>query len=179
MKLRFGIDAAARARIRSTLDQRCAEPAVGRRLAYVYLDTPDGALAARGVALRFRRSAALGTPAPRRAWRRQEVWPKRHPAAGTSLKKLGIPHLKQRLDATFTVRIERWTWALDDGPAAAVSLDAVDVATGDADEHFAELRIVCRKKDADAAMRFAVGLGALHLASVTAKDRGAAMMARA
>ena len=161
------------------LDQRCEAPPVGRRLSYVYLDTPDGALAARGAALRFRRSAALGVASPRRRWHRQELWPKRHPSAGTSLKKLGIPRFKQRLDATFTVRIERWTWRLDKGLSAAVSLDDTEIATGRADERFAELRIVCAKKDAEAAMTFAVELGAMHRASLKARERGLALLGNA
>ena len=176
MKLRFGIEATAHGRIRAMLDQRCEQPPIGRRLSYVYMDTPDGALAACGVALRFRRSAALGVPSPRRPWRRQEIWPKRLESAGLSLKKLGIPRFKQRVDATFTVRIDRWTWTLDRELAAAVSLDDTEVATGRAEERFAELRIVCKKKDADAATAFGVELGAMHLVSSSARARGLALL---
>ena len=129
------------------------------------------------MALRFRSrvalDAALGTP--QRPWRRQEVWRKRRDAA--SLKKLGIPRLKQKLDATFTVRTERWTWRPREG-WATVSLDRSRVSTGEADDAFDELRIVCKRKRADAAMRLAVELGGVHLASRRARDRGAALLAR-
>lgn len=178
MKLRFGIDAAAHERIRARLDGLCDEPPVGRRLSYVYLDTPDGALATRGVALRFRRSAALGTKSPGRTWRRQVIWSKRRDDAGRSLKALGIKHLKQRLDGSFNVRIERWTWqARDDW--ARISLDQTEVLTGGAREDFVELRIVCKRKHADDAMHFAVELGAMHLSSIRARERGLALLAGA
>ncbi len=171
MKLRFGIDPAALAQIRARLDALCAEPPVGRLLSYVYLDTPDGDLAAHGMALRFRRSAALGAPATSRPWRRQEIAAKAAPAA--SIKSLGIRRLKERLDATFSVRIERWTWRSADG---VISLDTSAVSTGAAEETFTELRIVCKKKHADRAMTFAVELGATRLSSVRARERGLALL---
>ena len=173
MKLRFGIDAAAHERIRQTLDSLCLDPPTGRRLSYVYLDTPDGALAASGVALRFRRSAAIGSPSLRRPWRRQELWPKDKPAR--SLKTLKIERLKQRLDATFSVRIDRWTWIIDDG-FAAVSLDRGEISTGARCERFDELRFVCKKKRMDAVMNLAVELGATHLSSRRARERGQALL---
>jgi inorganic triphosphatase YgiF len=174
MKLRFGIDAAACERIRGLLDGRCDEPPVGRRLSYVYLDTPDGALAKHDVALRFRRRAAIGASAARRPWRREEIWGKRSPA-GASIKALGIKRLKQRIDATFSIRIERWTWRPDDG-WAAISLDNGTIATGRTEQAFSELRIVCNKKHADAATHYAVELGAMHLASTRARERGQALI---
>ena len=58
---------------------------------------PDEALAARGVALRFRRRTAIGIATPGRPWQRQEIWTGE--TAGGALKRLGIPRLKQRLDA--------------------------------------------------------------------------------
>ncbi len=176
MKLRFCIDAAAHARIRGTLDGLCEEPPVGRRLSHVYLDTPEGDLAARGFALRFRRSAALGAPSPRRRWRRQALRPK-DADAPRSVKKLGIKRLTQRLVATFDVRIDRWTWLVDDG-WARVSLDKSRISTGTSQESFAELRMVCAKKNHEAAMAFAVGLGATHLSSRKARERGQALAAR-
>ena len=175
MKLRFGIDAGASSRIRAILDVASEEPPIGRRLAYVYLDTPDGALAAHGAALRFQRSTAIGAPAPARPWRRQEIWSKEAEDAGKSFKKLGILRLKQRLDATFNVRIIRWTWILPDD-WAKVSLDESEVSTGSRREAFSELRIVCKKKHADAATHYAVELGALHLSSARARDRGLALL---
>lgn len=174
MKLRFGIDSSIHARIRDTLDGLCEKPPVGRKLSDVYLDTMDGALAAHGVALRFRRVAALGVASPGRPWRRQTVWRK-----GTkkgSIKKFGIQRLRQRLDATFDVRIERWTWEIDDG-WAKVSLDRSEVSSGSRREHFDELRVVCRKKRHADALAFAVQLGAAHLASGTARERGMALIA--
>lgn len=174
MKLRFGIDAAAQARIHEALDARCEEPPVGRKLSYIYLDTPDGALAERGVALRFRRSTALGIASPRRPWRWQALWPKDFQGR-RKIKKLGISRLRQRLDAAFDIRIERWTWAVGEG--RKVSLDQSAVSTGSARETFAELRVVCRKKDRDAAMAFAVELGATHLASTKARERGQELLA--
>ncbi len=173
MKLRFGIDAAAHERIRQTLDGICLEPPTGRRLSYVYLDTPERVLAERGVALRFRRSVAIGISSPRRPWRRQELWPKDKP--GKSLKTLGVRRLKQRLDATFSVRIDRWTWIIDDG-LAAVSLDRSEISTGARCESFDELRFVCKKKHLDAVMHFAVELGAIHLAARRARERGQALL---
>ena len=178
MKLRFGIDAAAHERIRIRLDSICEEPPVGRRLSYVYLDTPDGALATRGVAMRFRRSAAIGAPAAGRSWRGQELWCKRRDGASKSLKRPGIKRLKQRLDATFAVRIERWTWRLEDD-WAAISLDRSEVSTGLAQETFVEMRIVCKRRRADRAMEFAVELGAMHLSSIRARERGLALLAGA
>lgn len=176
MKLLFGIDAASHEQIRRTLDGLCPEPPVGRRLSYVYLDTPDGALAAHGVALRFRRAAAIGAPSPRRPWGRQEIWPKAQAKRkdGASLKSLGIKRLKQRLDATFNVRIERWSWSMDG--AWTVSLDHSEVSTGSRQETFDELRFVCRKKHLDEIMQFAVELGAMHLASRRARERGQALL---
>ena len=173
MKLRFGIDAAAHAQIRGRLEALCESPPTGRRLADVYLDTPDGALAAKGVALRFRRRSGLGGAS--RPARRQEIWPKR--AGGASIKKLGIPRLKQRLDATFTVRTVRWTWRPRDD-WATVSLDRSEVSTGAAQDAFDELRIVCKRKRRDDAMHLAVELGAMHLSSTRARDRGRALLAR-
>lgn len=179
MKLRFGIDAAADARIRATLDATCPEPPVGRRLSDVYLDTPDQALAEHGVALRFRRTSALGLASPTRGWRRQVIWPKGRSGSlepkKPSLKTLGIPRLKRQLDATFNVRIDRWTWTLEDG-WAEVSLDFSAVSTGRAEDAFTELRITCRKRDIDAAMHFAVELGAMHLSSTKARDRGRVLL---
>ena len=172
MKLRFGIDAASHELIRQTLDGLCLEPPIGRRLSYVYLDTPDGALAGHGVALRFRRSVAIGAPSPRRPWRRQEIWPK--DKDGASLKSLGIRRLKQRLTATFNVRIERWTWSVDD--AWTVSLDRSEVSTGAKWESFNELRFVFQKRQSDKIMRFAVELGAMHLTSRRARERGQALL---
>ena len=174
MKLRFGIDAAAHAQIRGRLEALREAPPVGRRLADVYLDTPDGALAAKGVALRFRRRSGLGGGAARPA-RRQEVWPKGTEAP--SIKKLGIPRLQQRLDATFTIRTVRWTWQLRGG-WAAVSLDRSEVSTGAVQDSFDDLRIVCKRKRRDAAMRLAVELGAMHLSSTRAPDRGLALLER-
>ncbi len=178
MKLRFGIEPSARERIRARLDAMSDAPPTGRRLSDVYLDTPDDALAAHGVALRFRNRVALDR-APRgsraKSWRRQEIWPKARKDAPATIKKLGIPRLKQRLDATFTVRVERWTWRPRDG-WAVVSLHSGRVSTGDAQEAFDELRIVCKRKRADDAMRLAVELGAVHLASRRARDRGAALL---
>lgn len=176
MKLRFGIDAAAHARIHGTLDGLCEEPPIGRRLSHVYLDTPDGDLAAHGFALRFRRSTALGVSSPRRPWRRQTLRPKDADAA-KSIKKLGVKRLRQRLDATFDVRIERWTWRVEDG-WAHVSLDRSEISTGTAHESFAELRVVCARKNHEAAMAFAVGLGAMHLSSMKVRERGEALFAR-
>lgn len=172
MKLRFGIHAAAVAAARAKLDALCEEPPIGRRLSYVYMDTPDEALAARGVALRFRRRTAIGIATPARPWQRQEIWPAEK--AGGALKRLGIPRLKQRLDATFSVNIDRWTWR---NGWAAISLDNTCVSTGAAQERFSELRIVCRRKRADAAATFAVELGATHRASMKARERGAALLA--
>ena len=176
MKLRFGIDATTHARIREALDERCEEPPIGRRLSYVYLDTEDGALATHGVALRYRRSAAIGTDSSRRPWREQTLWTKTTNDKKASIKKLGIKRLKQRLDATFNVRIERWTWTIDDG-WAAVSLDRSEISTGARHEAFAELRVVCKRKHRDAAMDMAVNLGATRLASTKARDRGMALLA--
>ena len=175
MKLRFGIDAAAYDQIEARLGALCEEPPVGRRLSYVYLDTPEGDLAARGVALRFRRTAALGAPAVGRPWRRQEIWPKDKPTG--SIKKLAIPRLKRRLDATFSVRIDRWTWHPRMG-WAVVSLDRSEVSTGAAQEAFAELRIVCKRRRTDEAVQLAVELGAMHLSSVRARERGLALLAQ-
>ena len=174
MKLRFGIDATAHARIRARLDAMSKALPIGRRFADVYLDTPESDLASRGVALRFRRSAALGARAKGRGWRRQEVWPKTSGGPAGSIKKLGIRRLKQRLDATFTVRIERWTWATRD--EWAISLDHGTVSTGAASESFDELRIICKRKRADAAMKLAVELGAMHLSSRRARERGSALL---
>ena len=172
MKLRFGISAASIPGVRAKLDALCDEPPIGRRLDYLYMDTPDDALAARGVALRFRRRAAIGIAAPDRPWRRQEIWPEE--AADGAPKRLGIPRLKQRLDATFSVRIDRWTWR---NGWADVSLDDTRVSTGAAQENFSELRIVCRRKRADAAATLAVELGATHRSSMKARERGAALLA--
>lgn len=174
MKLRFGIDEAAYDRIRAQLDANCAEPPVGRRLTYVYLDTPEGALADHGAALRFRRVTAVGLASPDRPWKRQVVW---SGAGGKSrsLKKLGITRLRQRLDASFSVRIERWTWQWAEG-WAAISLDRSRVSTGSRHEDFGELRLVCRRKRGDDAMQLAVELGAMHLASRRARERGLALL---
>ena len=176
MKLRFGVDENAYERIRAALGAACRAPPVGRRLASVYLDTPDGALAAHGVALRFRRSHAIGATSADRAWRRQEIWSKTREKAGLSLKRLGIKRLKQRLDAAFDIRIERWTWIAEDG-WARIALDRGEVSTGSRREAFTELRIVCKKKHVDAAMHYAVKLGAMHVASTRARDRGRALLA--
>ena len=182
MKLRFGIDAAAHARIRDRLDAMSSAPPKGRRLSDVYLDTPEGELAAQGVALRFRSRVALDDgSAPRtrtKGWRRQEVWTKTREGDARSLKKLGIRRLKQRLDATFTVRIERWTWRPRDR-WAVVSLSRGRVSTGEAQQAFDELRIVCKRKHAHDAMRLAVELGAVHRASLRALDRGRELLATA
>ena len=181
MKLRFGIEPSARERIRARLDAMSSAPPKGRRLSDVYLDTPERELAELGVALRFRCRIALGAGslgrAGQRPWRRQEVWRKRGDGEAGSIKKLGIRRLKQRLDATFTVRTERWTWRPRDG-WATVSLDSSRVSTGEADEAFDELRIVCKRRHADEAMRLAVELGAMHLASRRARDRGIALLSR-
>ena len=171
MKLRFGIDATAYGRLRDALDATAGEPPVGRRLSYVYLDTPEDDLAGHRVALRFRRSAAAGADAPARGWRRQVLFAQGGPQ---SLKALGLPRLKQRVDATFTVRIERWTW--QPKPWAKVSLDRIAVSTGRSGEDTVELRILCRRKRRDAAMKLAVELGAVHLVSQRARERGQALL---
>lgn len=173
MKLRFGIDAAAYEGLRDKLDAAAAAPATGKRISDVYLDTPDDALDRRGVALRFRRSAALGLPSPGRPWRRQWIWPSGEPLTP---KALGIPRLKQRLDATFSVRVERWTWRPEDW--LRVSLDRIAVGTGSGADEAVELRLTCRKKHRDAAMRLAVEFGAVHRATVRPRDRGRALLAR-
>ena len=173
MKLRFGIDTAALDVIRARLEATCEKPPVGRRLSDVYLDTPDDALAAYGVALRYRLRAALGVASAGRPWRRQEIWAR--DVEPRSLKKLGVKRLRQRLDATFSVRVERWTWQLDGG-WASVSLDQGELSTGRATEAFTAMRIVCRRKHADAAMRFAVGLGATRLTSMEVRERGRALL---
>lgn len=175
MKLRFGIDETSLERMRTRLNETCEEPPVGRRLSYVYLDTPDGDLEKHGVAVRFRRSAAIGTPAPGRRWKRQELWRKKADDPVRSVKKLGIRRLKQRLDATFSVRIERWSWTLPDA-WAAVSLDRTAISTGRLSEEYAEMRVVCRRRHLDAAMRFAVGLGAMQITSVRARERGQSLL---
>ena len=171
MKLRFGLDATAYERLRDALDAAASEPPVGKRLSYVYLDTPEDDLAGHGVAMRFRRSAAAGADAPARGWRRQVLWAKDSPQ---SLKALGVPRLKQRIDATFTVRIERWTW--QPRSWAEVSLDRIAVSTGRSSEDSVELRIRCRRKRRDAAMTLAVELGAVHLVSQRARERGRALL---
>lgn len=172
MKLRFGIDEAAYARIRDALDATAPEPPVGKKLSYVYLDTPEGELAARGVALRFRRSSAAGAASPSRPWRKQWIWPGGE--GPQSLKALAIRRLKQRVDATFTVRIERWTWRPKSW--AEVSLDRVAVSTGRAGEDAAELRVRCRKRRREDAMQMAVELGAANLVSCRARERGQALL---
>lgn len=171
MKLRFGIDATAYDRLRDALDAAASEPPIGKRLSYVYLDTPEDDLAGHGAALRFRRSAAAGTEAPARGWRRQLLFSKDGPQ---SLKALGIPRLKQRVDATFTIRIERWTW--QPRAWAKVSLDRVAISIGRANEDAVEMRIRCRRKRRDAAMQLAVELGAVHLVSQRTRERGQALL---
>ena len=180
MKLRFGIDAAVLDRIAAALDARCGAPSVARRISDVYLDTPDDELAARGIALRYRFRLRLDGPGAggasrRRPWKRQELWGGADPG---SLGKLGIKRLKQRLDATFTARVERRTWRLDEG-WANVSLDQVDISTGAVREAFTELRVTCRRKHADDATRLAVELGATRLATTGNRERGAALLGRA
>lgn len=172
MKLRFGIDGAAYARLRAVLDAASAEPPVGRRITHVYLDTPDNELARRGVSLRFRRAAALGVASPGRRFRREWLWPKQ--GGPRSLKELGIPRLKQRIDATFTVRIERWTWT--PRPWAAVSLDHVAIDAGSAREEASELRLVCRKRYREDATNYAVELGATRVISRSPRARGRALL---
>ena len=171
MKLRFGLDTTAYERLRDALDAAASAPPVGKRLSYVYLDTPEDDLAGRGVALRFRRSVAAGADAPARGWRKQMLWAKDGPR---SLKALGVPRLRQRVDATFTIRIERWTWQLRSW--AAVSLDRIAISTGRSGEETVEMRIRCRRKRRDAAMRLAVELGAMHLVSQRARERGQALL---
>ena len=128
-------------------------------------------------ALRFRRSKALGATSAERPWQRQEIWSKARENAGLSLKKLGIKRLKQRLDATFDIRIERWTWIGED-TWARIALDRSEISTGSQQETFTELRIVCKKKHVDAAMHYAVKLGAMHVSSTRARDRGRALLAQ-
>ena len=181
MKLRFGIDAAMFDRVRATLDARCAEPPVGRRISDVYLDTPDDELAAHGVALRYRRRLALDasdrvaprSSAPRTSWRRQELWGGNN---HRSLAKLGIKRVKQRLDASFAVRVERWTWRLDDGRLgdgwARMSLERGEITTGPTCQSFTELRVTCRRPHEDAATRLAVELGATRVATTKVRERG-------
>ena len=171
MKLRFGIEATAYDRLRDALDATASEPPVGKRFSYVYLDTPEDDLAGHGVAMRFRRSAAAGAEAPARGWRKQILWAKDGPQ---SLKALGLPRLKQRVDATFTVRIERWTW--QPKTWAKVSLDRIAVSTGRSGDDTVEMRIRCRRKRRDAAMKLAVELGAVHLVSRRARERGQALL---
>ncbi len=157
MKLRFGIDETVLDRVRAALDAQCGARPVGRRVSDVYLDTPDDELAAHGVALRYRRRVRLtgqGSPQPvgRERWRRQELW---GDDERVSLGELGIKRLKRRLDATFAVRVERWTWRLDEG-WARVSLDRVEITTGRAEESFTELRLTCDRRRADDSTRRAV-----------------------
>lgn len=173
MKLRFGIDEAAYERLRDALDAASLEPPTGRRISTVYLDTPEDELAALGVSLRFRRSAAVGVASPARAWRKQWIWPKGEDGP-RSLKALGIRRLKQRVDATFSIRIERWTWR--PRPWAAVSLDRIAISTGGAADDSVEMRIRCRKSRHDAAMTLAVELGARTLVSRRARQRGQALL---
>ncbi len=172
MKLRFGIDEAAYARIRDALDAAAPEPPVGKTLSYVYLDTPEGELAERGVALRFRRSSAVGMASPRRPWRKQWIWPKGE--GPRSFKALGIRRLKQRVDATFSVRIERWTWRPKSW--AEVSLDRVALSAGRAGEDAIELRLRCRKGRREDATQLAMKLGAANLASRRTRERGQALL---
>ena len=158
MKLRFGLDLTAYERLRDTLDAAAPEPPVGKRLSYVYLDTPEDDLAGHGVALRFRRSAAAGAAAPARGWRRQMLWAKDGPQ---SLKALSVPRLKQRVDATFTIRIERWTW--QPRTWAEVSLDRIAISTGRVGDETVEMQHPLPQK---ASRRGdAVGRGAWRLAS--------------
>lgn len=173
MKLRFGIDEAAYALIRGKLDASAREPPVGKRLSYVYLDTLACELAERGVALRFRRSAAIGIESSTRPWQKQWIWPKGD-GAPRNVKSLAIRGLKQRVDATFSVRIERWTWRPQSW--ATVALDRIAIDTGPASEVTTELRVVCRKRRREIAMRYAVELGASHLVSQRARDRGRALL---
>lgn len=172
MKLRFGIDEAAYVRIRNTIDSASSEPPVGKKLSYVYLDTPEGELAEHGVALRFRRSTAVGVASPSRPWRKQWIWPKGK--GPQSLKTLAIRRLKQRVDATFSVRIERWTWRPKSW--AEVSLDRITISTGRAGEDAAQLRVRCRKSRREDAMRLAVELGAANIVSYRARERGQALL---
>ena len=169
MKLRFGIDAAAYERMRGVLDATSKRPPIGKRLSYVYLDTPEGELARRGVALRFRRSAAASAESSGRCWRKQWLWPKGEDGP-SSVNALAIRRLKQRVDATFSLRIERWTWSPE--PWADVSLDRIAIATGSAYEDTIELRVVCRRRHRDRATRYAVELGATHLVSRRPRQRG-------
>ncbi len=186
MKLRFGIDAAMFERVHATLNARCAEPPASRRVSDVYLDTPDDELATHGVTLRYRRQVALDeagpasprSPALRTSWRRQELWDGND---HRSLAKLGIGHLKQRLDASFAVRFQRWTWRLGDGCLedgrlgdgwARVSLERGEITTGPAWQSFTELRITCRRRHEDAATRLAVELGATRVAMTKVRERG-------
>ena len=177
MKLRFGIDVAVLDRVRATLDARCEARPVGRRLSDIYLDTPDDELAGHGVTLRYRRRVRLtdqdsARPAGRERWRRQEFW---EGDERVSLGKLGIKRLKHRLDATFAVRIERWTWRLDEG-WARVSLDRGEITTGRAEAFFTELRVTCDRRRADDATRLAVELGATRLARTKVRERGLALL---
>ncbi len=173
MKLRFALDAAVLGSIRAKLEARCERPAIEQRVSDVYLDTPDDALAALGVALRYRRRTMVGTADTARRWRRQELWPR--DAEPRSLGKLGVKRLKQRIDATFAVRTERWTWKLD-SDLGTVTLEHGEVSTGAATEAFSEMRVTCRRKHADRALRVAGELGATCLTVTKVRDRGHALL---
>ncbi len=180
MKLRFGLDPAAFDGVRARLDARCVEPPTGRRISDVYMDTPDNDLASHGVALRYRRRTALDV-ARRKPWRRQELRDDGRPSIG----KRGIKRLKQRLDASFAVRVERWTWRSDGGHVEGgrlgddrlrVSLDQGRITTGSAEEAFTELRVACRKRLGEAARRLAVDLGVTSVATTKVRERGLALL---
>ena len=186
MKLRFVVDSAVYDRVRAALDVRCVEPPTGRRIADVYMDTPDDELAGHGVALRYRRRTALDAVA-RKPWKRQE-----RRGGHRSLGKLGIKGLKQRLDATFAVRVERWTWRLDHGSIdhgrigdgrrrdgrVRLSLDRGRITTGTSEGSFTELRVACPKRLAEAATRLAIELGVTGPATTKARERGLALLGR-
>lgn len=170
VELKFAIDATARPQLATCAALAGVKPR-RRPMTSLYLDTPAGELAARGMALRLRRAGGRWIPALKGGrsgaggLHARDEWefPRDDPVidlarfAHTPLARIpGAARLHRRLLPLFEVDVVRTTWTVaPPGAKLEVALDVGEVRARDGREAISEVEIESLEGDAGAAFELA------------------------
>jgi len=191
VELKFAVAERDRQRVSRSSALAGARP-LRRRLLTLYLDTPEGLLWKRGMALRLRKAGAhwiqsvKGGRSGRGGLHTRDEWEFDRPDASLDLALFartplarvpGADRLHERLAVAFTVDVMRTAWTVSPtgGTRLEVALDVGEVRSGARTERICEIEIECLEGPVAAAFDLAarlLGEVPMRASMVTKAERG-------